>query len=207
MAGRGGRGRGRGKNISFNVESLGFGRGEALPTPILQPPPTYPVPQFKCLPLVTSEEQDYLITLKHDLRMAMQDSPYYIKPQQKKCDIERYSDKYHVSKHDKWQPDWQRLPLELQQKKKKLIKKTQVVKKQQTVDISEKLKVLEEKEVRGDEEVEVEEEEEEKKPEEGEELEEYDESDLEEETDYNLTYFDNGENDEEDDDLDEGPIY
>lgn len=46
MAGRGGRGRGRGKNISFNVESLGFGRGEALPTPILQPPPTYPVRRY-----------------------------------------------------------------------------------------------------------------------------------------------------------------
>jgi hypothetical protein len=38
-----GRGRGRGKNVSFNVEALGFGRGEALPGPIAQPPPIFPV--------------------------------------------------------------------------------------------------------------------------------------------------------------------
>lgn len=38
-----GRGRGRGKNVSFNVEALGFGRGEALPGPISQPPPLFPV--------------------------------------------------------------------------------------------------------------------------------------------------------------------
>ena len=43
MAGRG-RGRGRGgKGMSFSVESLGFGRGESLPGPILQPPPIFPV--------------------------------------------------------------------------------------------------------------------------------------------------------------------
>ena len=42
MAGRG-RGRGRGKGLSFNVESLGFGRGESLPTNVLEPPPAYPV--------------------------------------------------------------------------------------------------------------------------------------------------------------------
>ena len=38
-----GRGRGIGRGMSFNVESLGFGRGEALPGPILQPPPVFPV--------------------------------------------------------------------------------------------------------------------------------------------------------------------
>lgn len=38
-----GRGRGRGKNVSFNVEALGFGRGETLPGPISQPPPIFPV--------------------------------------------------------------------------------------------------------------------------------------------------------------------
>lgn len=38
-----GRGRGRGKGMSFNVEALGFGRGEALPGSIIQPPPLFPV--------------------------------------------------------------------------------------------------------------------------------------------------------------------
>ena len=43
MAGRrGGRG-GAGRGISFNIDNLGFGRGEALPRPILQPPPFFPV--------------------------------------------------------------------------------------------------------------------------------------------------------------------
>lgn len=39
----GGRGRGRGKPMSLNIEALGFARGDALPTAILQPPPRFPV--------------------------------------------------------------------------------------------------------------------------------------------------------------------
>ena len=42
MAGRG-RGRGRGRGLSFDVGMIGFGRGEALPAAIQQPPPLYPV--------------------------------------------------------------------------------------------------------------------------------------------------------------------
>lgn len=45
MAGRG-RGRGRGRGLSFDVGMIGFGRGEALPAAILQPPPLYPVGGF-----------------------------------------------------------------------------------------------------------------------------------------------------------------
>lgn len=37
-----GRGRGRG-GVSLNIEAIGFGRGEQLPTPALQPPPLQPV--------------------------------------------------------------------------------------------------------------------------------------------------------------------
>jgi hypothetical protein len=37
------RGRGRGRGTSLPLESLGFGRGESLPTTILQPPPSFPV--------------------------------------------------------------------------------------------------------------------------------------------------------------------
>lgn len=42
MAGRG-RGRGGGRGLSFDVGMIGFGRGEALPAAIQQPPPLYPV--------------------------------------------------------------------------------------------------------------------------------------------------------------------
>jgi len=43
MSARGrGRGRGRG-NVTFNMEAIGFGKGDALPAPTLKPPPLYPV--------------------------------------------------------------------------------------------------------------------------------------------------------------------
>lgn len=47
MAGRG-RGRGsRGRGFTFDVSALGLGRGkDAMPAPILQPPPLYPVSLF-----------------------------------------------------------------------------------------------------------------------------------------------------------------
>lgn len=41
MAGRG-RGRGRGQ-MTFNVEAVGIGKGDALPPPTLQPSPLFPV--------------------------------------------------------------------------------------------------------------------------------------------------------------------
>lgn len=43
MAGRGSRGRGRGGHMTFNVEAVGIGKGEALPPPTLQPSPLFPV--------------------------------------------------------------------------------------------------------------------------------------------------------------------
>ena len=50
MAGRG-RGRGRG-SFSFETGALGFGKGEALPSAILQPPQLYPVRTKICNPRV-----------------------------------------------------------------------------------------------------------------------------------------------------------
>lgn len=47
-----GRGRGKGRGLSFNVENLGFGRGEGLPGPILQPPPNFPVSVYLIFILV-----------------------------------------------------------------------------------------------------------------------------------------------------------
>lgn len=43
-----GRGRGRGRGLSFDVGMIGFGRGEALPAAIQQPPPIYPVGESLC---------------------------------------------------------------------------------------------------------------------------------------------------------------
>ncbi|XP_061174377.1 DNA-directed RNA polymerase III subunit RPC7-like [Saccostrea echinata] len=214
-----GRGRGRGKNVSFNVEALGFGRGEALPGPISQPPPLFPIAEFKPIPFEQSEEFDYMLALKQEFLGNIRKSPFYLQAANKKKDIERYSDKYQVitEVNGKWKPDWRRLPAELKpklpRKTKSKIKPTVKVKtmtKPSTVDVSKTLEELEKTEV--EEKDEEEEEEGGGKKEEGtveeEDEEIYDEEDIEEETDYILSYFDNGEEyGNDDDDADEGPVY
>lgn len=217
-----GRGRGRGKNVSFNVEALGFGRGEALPGPISQPPPLFPTADFKPVPFQQSEEYDYMLALKQEFLGNMRKSPFFLQASHKRKDIERYSDKYQAAAevNGKWKPDWRRLPAELKprvrRKTKSSIKPSVKVKskvKLSVEDVSKTLEELEKKEVdQGDEEEEEEEEEGAKKKEEGEVEEEedeiYDEEDIEEETDYILSYFDNGEEyGNDDDDADEGPVY
>ena len=67
MAGRG-RGRGRGgRGMSLPMESLGFGRGEALPGPILQPPATFPVSISTCQADIFCDNRalDTLVLRKH----------------------------------------------------------------------------------------------------------------------------------------------
>src|SRR5437879_2952793 len=95
MSNRGrGRGRGGGSGLSFSLESMGLSRGDALPPPILQPPPNYPPLDVKCAPLRITDGDDYLLTLKQELRSAFSSSIYYINPIKAKPKIERYSDKY-----------------------------------------------------------------------------------------------------------------
>lgn len=214
-----GRGRGRGKNVSFNVEALGFGRGEALPGPISQPPPLFPTADFKPVPFQQSEEYDYMLALKQEFLGNMRKSPFFLQASHKRKDIERYSDKYQAAAevNGKWKPDWRRLPAELKprvrRKTKSSIKpKVKPKVKLSVEDVSKTLEELEKKEVDQGDEEEEEEEEGAKKKEEGEVEEEedeiYDEEDIEEETDYILSYFDNGEEyGNDDDDADEGPVY
>ncbi|MEE6521068.1 hypothetical protein FKM82_019092 [Ascaphus truei] len=128
MAGRGrGGGGGRGQ-MTFNMEAVGIGRGEALPPPTLQPPPLFPALDFKPVPLQTGEELEYMLALKQELRGAMKGLPYYIKPAAPKKDVERYSDKYQTSgpvdNAIDWHPDWKLLPRELKIKVRKLPKES-----------------------------------------------------------------------------------
>jgi len=224
MAGRGGRGRGKGA-LSFQVESLGFGRGQSLPETILQPPPLFPPLEFKPLPVATGEEYEYLLALKQEFRTAMQESPYYIRATEKKNHIRRYSDKYNAQAQETasaWKPEWSHFPEELRpkvrQKRKAGSDGTPNLPKKLTAENKEQLKkTLDELEIKEGQEVEEEGEEgEEKKKkkegEEGEEVEadeeEYYEDDMEEETDYNVNYFDNGEEDgDAGEDDEEGPVY
>lgn len=214
-----GRGRGRGKNVSFNVEALGFGRGEALPGPISQPPPLFPTADFKPVPFQQSEEYDYMLALKQEFLGNMRKSPFFLQASHKRKDIERYSDKYQAAAevNGKWKPDWRRLPAELKPRVRRKTKSSVKPKVKPKVklsveDVSKTLEELEKKEVDQGDEEEEEEEEGAKKKEEGEVEEEedeiYDEEDIEEETDYILSYFDNGEEyGNDDDDADEGPVY
>lgn len=212
MAGRG-RGRGRGQ-LSFNMEAVGIGKGENLPPSTLQPTPLFPPMEHKPIPLQTSEEAEYMLALKQELRGAMKSLPFYIRPAAPKKDVERYSDKYQSSEPTdntiEWDPDWKRLPRELRIRVRKPLKeKAPTVprpSKQTHVDKEEiirKLETLEKKEeVSSDEEGEKRKKQDEEEQE-GEE--EYDEEEFEEETDYIMSYFDNGEEfgGDSDDNMDE----
>ncbi|KAM9515133.1 DNA-directed RNA polymerase III subunit RPC7-like isoform 1-T1 [Guaruba guarouba] len=213
MAGRG-RGRGRGQ-MTFNVEAVGIGKGEALPPPTLQPSPLFPPLEHRAAPLPGGEEGEYVLALKQELRGAMRNLPYFVKPGAPRRDIERYSDKYQISSPVDsaidWNPDWRRLPRELKIRVRRLRKNRATVpvpkcKQQVALDKEEAIKKLESLEKK-EEEVTSEEEEEKEEEEEGkeEEEEEYDEEEHEEETDYIMSYFDNGEDfgADSDDNMDE----
>uniref|UniRef100_A0A6I8P4A5 DNA-directed RNA polymerase III subunit n=1 Tax=Ornithorhynchus anatinus TaxID=9258 RepID=A0A6I8P4A5_ORNAN len=190
MAGRGGgRGRGRGQ-LTFNVEAVGIGKGDALPPSAMQPTPLYPPLELRPVPLTPGEEGEYVLALKQELRGAMRQLPYFVRPAAPKT-------------------DWRRLPRELKIRVRKLQKERRahlVPKrppktpegKEETIQ---KLETLEKKE----EEVSSEEEEKEEEEKEEEEEEEYDEEEHEEETDYIMSYFDNGEDfgGDSDDNMDE----
>ncbi|XP_028911485.1 DNA-directed RNA polymerase III subunit RPC7-like [Ornithorhynchus anatinus] len=216
MAGRGGgRGRGRGQ-LTFNVEAVGIGKGDALPPSAMQPTPLYPPLELRPVPLTPGEEGEYVLALKQELRGAMRQLPYFVRPAAPKTDVERYSDKYQMSGPTDnaidWSPDWRRLPRELKIRVRKLQKERRAhlvpkrppktpaekVEKEETIQ---KLETLEKKE----EEVSSEEEEKEEEEKEEEEEEEYDEEEHEEETDYIMSYFDNGEDfgGDSDDNMDE----
>ncbi|XP_069734475.1 DNA-directed RNA polymerase III subunit RPC7-like [Phaenicophaeus curvirostris] len=123
MASRGGRGRGQ---MTFNVEAVGIGKGDALPPPTLQPSPLFPPLEQRALGLPGGEEGDYVLALKQELRGAMRSLPYFIKPGAPRRDIERYSDRYQlcspVDSAIDWSPDWRRLPRELKIRVRRLRK-------------------------------------------------------------------------------------
>ena len=148
--GRGGRGRGRAA-MSFNVEQLGFNVGEALPGPVLQPPPVYPIMENRPFPLQGGVEGEYMMALKRDFVEFLRDSPAFVVPAVAKAEIERYSDRYQVAlankNHGELKLDWSYFPPELRQqtkvtgkrKKKEATssKNTKIVKK--AVDITTRL--------------------------------------------------------------------
>ncbi|XP_051949395.1 RNA polymerase III subunit GL a [Xyrauchen texanus] len=212
-----GRGRGR-SQFTFNVDALGFGRGDTLPTTAQTPSPLFPPMQFRPVPLHTGEEVEYMLALKQELRASSKNLPFHVRTARTKKDVARYSDKYQNGEPRnniiEWSPDWSRLPKELCIKVRKPRKPNAKPQLKQRPKISvgkeEVIKTLETLEKKEQEQHSEEEEDEEKKKQKNDEEEvdgdeDYDEEELEDETDYIMSYFDNGEDlgAESDDNMDE----
>lgn len=215
-----GRGRGRGSALSLTheqLQALGIARGDNA-GPTLAPPPLFPKLEAKPLPLVSDATTDYMLIVKDQFIEYLHESPAYVKPKTLTDGIERYSDRYKVAldaKQDKvLSCVWANLPVELRPqagrmratRKRKLDDPEEIAKRLQTLEKKESQEESEEttgndenKEVmkkdiiNDDEELEDEEEQ---------------DFDIDDGTDYANNYFDNGEEyDEEDDNLDDGPVY
>ncbi|XP_076444285.1 DNA-directed RNA polymerase III subunit RPC7-like [Babylonia areolata] len=223
MAGRG-RGRGRGATLSFNLDALGVQRGEifaagpaALPPQLFPPLPRMPIPDTNYDP-----DDLKLLEIRRTMRAKHRQRSACLTLDEKKRDIERYSDKYQLNQQEDqgWTPDWSQFPHELRPdrlRKRKAVTVRPNLKAARTTSVKTADILAKAKErlgvdtvdgvQRDDDEEKNEEEDEEKEGEEGEEEEEEEELDEEEETDYNLTYFDNGEGYGDDDDDDDEPAY
>ncbi|KAE8635802.1 hypothetical protein XENTR_v10002744 [Xenopus tropicalis] len=210
------KGRGRAA-FTFDIQAIGFSRGESLPETQLTPLPIFPSTEFKPVPLKIGEDQDYILALKQEMRKTMKCLPYYMGAKADKQSIERYSKKYEIEAERKlqreWTPDWRILPREMKAvktKKKKSKTSTKQAEGKKPGPETDILKKIEELEKKGDGEEKSDEETEKKKEgEEGEEEEEgepeiEDEEEHEEENDYISSYFDNGDAFEgSDDNMDE----
>ena len=206
--------------MSVTAEQLGFNKGDALPPPVLQPPSKYPLLDYKPQSFTITDEVNYLLELKKDFAEFLRESPYNVHPIVTKKDIDRYSDRYQDMTTDKTsydvRYDWSMIPGELKpasKKRKAQDSKNVVNKKKKDVDIELKLQELEKKETNQQSDVEEsdknEGESEEKDADEHvEDEEEVVDEEMDDGTDYVNNYFDNGEGyDDEDDNLDDGPIY
>ncbi|KFO27796.1 DNA-directed RNA polymerase III subunit RPC7 [Fukomys damarensis] len=189
MAGNKGRGR---ASYTFNIEAVGFGRGEKLPDVVVKPPPLFPDTDYKPVPLKTGESEDYMLALKQELRGTMKRKPYFIEKPEEKPDIERYSKKYMQTYKEEW------IPADLKSKNAQGTDKVSSL-----INAADVLKKIEELEKKGDGEKSDEENEEKEgskeKSKDGEdednedaEQEDDDEEELEEENDYVNSYFEDG---------------
>ena len=190
------RGRGRGRGQVFHLQQVGLSPGEAPPA-ILQPPPLFPDLERKPLTCKRNEADNYLLSVKQEFRTAIANGPLYIKLVNKQSfKIERYSDRYRrCARQDKVNLNTALIPKELLNVTRRKSKQS----KKRKITSNNKLSVDHLKE-------------ESSENESGEDQPPADtlyDEEQEEEGDYQLTYFDDGEDYgiDEDDNLDDGPCY
>lgn len=219
MAGRG-RGKSTGTLTQDQLQSMGVTRNEMQAVSAAAPPPLYPILQSKPVPLESNPDRDYKILWKEDFISYLRESAYYTTVKSTKGPVERYSDKViNVIENDpkrKQEGDfiWSMMPAELKPTFKRTKSGTATgakgqPKRPKVVDINAKLSALEQKESFTDETEVKKEKQSDSEEEKDEDLEEeVADEEMDDENDYGNNYFDNGEAyNEEDDNLDDGPVY
>ncbi|KAL5281405.1 POLR3GL family protein [Megaselia abdita] len=188
--------------------------GKDMPAVTSVVPPTFPPLLTKPVKKEITATQDFKILWKEAFLSNMRDSSYFTVPRTEKKDVQSYSDQIQNAlegSKDKSKAEfpWKLMPNELapQWKKRKTQDPITVSKrkKARSENIVAHLKSLEDQD-KSDEEPETAV----KKNESDEEVEELLEEDeeMDDENDYGENYFDNGEAyNEEDDNLDDGPVY
>ncbi|XP_019931038.3 DNA-directed RNA polymerase III subunit RPC7 [Aedes albopictus] len=219
MAGRG-RGKATGSLTQEQLQSMGVTRNEMQTVSSAAPPPLYPILQSKPVPLESNADRDYKILWKEDFISYLRESPYYTTVKSSKGPVQRYSDKViNVIENDpkrKSEGDflWSLMPAELKptfkRSKSAANGASKGAKKAKVVDINAKLSELEQKESFLDD-TDVKKEkasDSEDEKDDDEQEEEVADEEMDDENDYGNNYFDNGEGyNEEDDNLDDGPVY
>ncbi|CAD5205746.1 unnamed protein product [Bursaphelenchus okinawaensis] len=208
---RGGKGGQSVSGVRAIANALGLQRHEigAYTQTKKEPPPLFPPLSRHVRELPASRELSYMTALKEELLERFHESAVY-QPKRASKDVYRYTDKYRKVRKEAFEPIFSRVPAELNWESTSTVR---TVKKRKLDDkiVAEKLAKLEEKEkvvVEHEEEPKEEEEEEEdfeKKDDDEDSI--SDDDYLEEENDYVNNYFDNGEGDASDDNLDENDAY
>uniref|UniRef100_A0A182WEW6 DNA-directed RNA polymerase III subunit n=1 Tax=Anopheles minimus TaxID=112268 RepID=A0A182WEW6_9DIPT len=218
MAGRG-RGKTSGTLTQEQLQSLGVTSKEIQAVTSAAPPPLYPPLLSKPVPLESNADRSYKILWKEDFISYLRESTYYTTKKSSKITVQRYCDKViNVIENDpktKREGDflWKLMPAELKPsfKRVKVASGSTKEKRMRSADdIDAKLKALEQKESSGDTADVVKKEKsdsEDEKDGEDQEEEVIDEE-MDDDNDYGNNYFDNGEAyNDEDDNLDDGPVY
>ena len=84
MSGNKGRGHAA---YTFNIEAVGFSRGEKLLEVLLKPPPLFLDTDYKPVPLKKGESEDYMLALKQELRETVKRMPYFVETPEEKQEI------------------------------------------------------------------------------------------------------------------------